>query len=331
VYHFTHLCKIQVHNQTKQAYKYSKCLLFRLKWKTLYSFTILTENMKLSKTELKAFELICKGIQRPKQLSASLEIASKQTSEIIKDLFTKGFVEKESHYFVTLTRNVHVQALKDIILKKIELTDILCDSRILILAAIADKNLTIKEISAITQLKKTQAYKYIKCLKRRGVLNKKDNTYEFNKILWGNLYKFIKEYDSYFHSVDPRLPKNAQVLYRDNKKTIFASKESYDASLTAFSRFQEFGIKLMLAFRYYRMPKTELGIKDVFIDALNIAKTLREKMSCILFYLKNKILLKGIKHPLLEEIKLVLEKEEIKGYPSIKEIKEKADEYDIRF
>ena len=40
--------------------------------------------------------------------------------------------------------------------------------------------------------------------------------------------------------------------------------------------------------------------------------------------------MQNIKHPILDMIKLVLNGETIKGYPTIEELREKADVYDIR-
>lgn len=109
---------------------------------------------------------------------------------------------------------------------------------------------------------------------------------------------------------------------------MFSNKAKQDAALTAFSAYE--GIKLLLPTNYYYLPKRKLSKKEVFTHSLYVAekeKTIRHLTYIALFYIKFKI---QCSHPIISTIKDILNGKTIKGYPTLKEIKEKADVYDIR-
>jgi predicted transcriptional regulator len=99
--------------------------------------------------------------------------------------------------------------------------------------------------------------------------------------------------------------------------------------LYSFSAYGEYGIDLGLRDNYYTLPKRELSIKEVFIHSLDSAEDLRQRLFCILFYLKNGNKLESIDRPMMEDIKAALQGESIKGYPSLEEIEDRAELYEI--
>ncbi|MGD0954329.1 MAG: hypothetical protein ABR985_18380 [Methanotrichaceae archaeon] len=50
-----------------------------------------------------------------------------------------------------------------------------------------------------------------------------------------------------------------------------------------------------------------------------------------MFYLKNKDKLKGVDHTMTKSILAVLRGEQIKGYPTLKDIKDRTELYGIEF
>jgi hypothetical protein len=48
-----------------------------------------------------------------------------------------------------------------------------------------------------------------------------------------------------------------------------------------------------------------------------------------LFYLKNRDKLESVDHPMVKHIKAVLQGESIKGYPSLEDIEDRAELYEI--
>jgi len=107
------------------------------------------------------------------------------------------------------------------------------------------------------------------------------------------------------------------------------SLKQQDATLTSFSAYNEYGIKLGLRDYYYTLPKKELSIQEVFIHSLDSAEDYRQRLFCVLFYLKNRDELKGARHPMMKSIWAVLRGEQIKGYPTKDDIEEQAELYGI--
>jgi hypothetical protein len=99
---------------------------------------------------------------------------------------------------------------------------------------------------------------------------------------------------------------------------------------TSFSAYEDYGIKLVLRDNYYTLPKRELSIEEIFIHSLDSAEDYRQRLFCILFYLKNKDKLQGVLHPMAKTIRAVLGGEHIKGYSTLEEIEEQAELYGIQ-
>ena len=110
---------------------------------------------------------------------------------------------------------------------------------------------------------------------------------------------------------------------------LFKSLKQQDATLTSFSAYSEYEIKLGLRDNYYTLPKRELSIQEIFIHSLDSAEDYRQRLFCVLFYLKNRDKLKDARHPMIESIQVVLRGEHIKGYPTREDIEEQAELYGI--
>ena len=68
---------------------------------------------------------------------------------------------------------------------------------------------------------------------------------------------------------------------------------------------------------------------EIFIHSLDSAEDYRQRLFCVLFYLKNRDELKDARHPMMKSIRAVLRGEHIKGYPTREDIEEQAELYDI--
>ncbi|AKB36159.1 hypothetical protein MSSAC_1569 [Methanosarcina siciliae C2J] len=133
------------------------------------------------------------------------------------------------------------------------------------------------------------------------------------------------------------MPCNSVIYYRDRDEVIYSNKYDGDSGeKTGFSVFEKAGIKLLLPTTYYyyseKEPEKKLTKEDIFLHALYVAEkepSVRHFIFLALFYCKFEEELKEVKHDIVENLKLVLQGERIKGYPSFEEIKEKADMYGI--
>jgi hypothetical protein len=115
------------------------------------------------------------------------------------------------------------------------------------------------------------------------------------------------------------VPREALLTKSYGDSVLFKSLRPQDATPTSFSDYEEYGIDLGLRDNYYTLPKRELSIEEVFIHSLDSAESLQQRLFCILFYLKNRDKLEGVDHPMMKDIRAVLQGERIKGYPSFEE------------
>ena len=125
------------------------------------------------------------------------------------------------------------------------------------------------------------------------------------------------------------VPSEALLIKSYKGGVLFKSIRPQDATFTSFSAYEDYGILLGLRDNYYTLPKRELSIQEVFIHSLDSAEDYRQRLFCILFYLKNRDELKDVRHPMMESIRAVLRGEHIKGYPTREDIEEQAELYGI--
>ncbi len=189
----------------------------------------------------------------------------------------------------------------------------------------------VEELSLETGIPQKTIYYYLKYLQRLGIVRKsksgKRGLYSFNFLFWGELKDFVISLQEY---QEKRLiPREALLIksYRDG--ILFKSISDLDATTTSFSAYGQYGIELALRDNYYILPKRDLSIADVFLHSLDCAEDLAHRLFCILFYLKNKDKLESIKHPMMKEIEAVLQGGMVKGYPTLDDIKDRAELYDI--
>ncbi|MBI2597905.1 MAG: hypothetical protein HYW50_01785 [Candidatus Diapherotrites archaeon] len=62
----------------------------------------------------------------------------------------------------------------------------------------------------------------------------------------------------------------------------------FDGTLTAFSRFNEFGLMIFTPNQYVFQPKKELSIEEILVHAIRFSKQASDIVLCIFFYLQNK-------------------------------------------
>ena len=277
--------------------------------------------MNLSKTELKLLQQIARGNRNIKTIAKAIKKSQKQIYITIRTLKEKQIISKN----LKPKEALHIAILLQLLAEK-DLTNILADSGIEILKAVL-KPSNIKEIKAKTNLKKSIIYRKIQQARKQSIIKK---TYEINEKIWPKLKEFLIETEKYEQTTDKRIPKSSVIYCKKENKIVFSCKEELNADKTAFSAYKKYKIKLLLTTNYYSLPRRKLSKKDIFLHSLYVAKeekTIRNLTFIALFYLKHKI---DIKHQILSKIKKVLKGEEIKGYPKLDEIKEKAEVYDIR-
>jgi len=286
--------------------------------------------MNLSKPELKVLEQIAKNNTKVLEIAHALKKSDKQIYRTSKNLIEKGFIEL-SRGKITAKKTTHNTLLLQLLSQHPNLIEMLSNNGIQIFSATLSQK-DVNQIINETKLKKSLIYQKLKQASNVSIIKKENKNYALNSKLWGKLKEFLEEYKRFSESVDKRIPANSIIYKKTNKELLFSNKGKIDASLTAFSCFKKFGIKLLLTTNYYALPKIKLSKKEIFMHALLIAekeKTIRYLIFVSLFYLKFKKEL-SIKHPIVDKLKLILKGNDISGYPNLQEIKDRAEMYDIK-
>jgi len=288
--------------------------------------------MRFSQTDLKILEQLALGTTDIKTIAKHLQKSDKQIYASSQKLKTKNILDLFNGNLEP-KKISHVTLLLHLLQKHPNLTTIISGSGLAILRHL----ITPKKVTDIVQdtgVSKTVVYDKIQqCLVISIVKQKGDNTYMINPDIWSDLREFLNALNIYDETTDPRVPANSTIYHKNNKEILFSNNSSLDATRTAFSAYEQYGLKLLLPTTYYYLPKKDISKKDVFIHSLYITekeKDIRHLTYISLFYAKYKNELTDVKHPLLDNIKQILQGKHIEGYPSLEEIQEKADVYDIR-
>ena len=292
----------------------------------------IVEYMQLSETELKILQQIANGNTNIKEIAENIDRDVSIIYRTKNVLMEKNFLEI-SQNILKAKKITHITLLLQLLIKYPNIINILSGSGILILTEFIHPA-TVGEIASKTGFKKSVIYKKIKqAANISAVVPSKDNRYVLNEKIWEKLKEFLIEYKKYEEITDARIPANSIIYHKNKKEILFSNNEDLDASLTGFSIYKKYGIKILLTTKYYFLPKKTLSKKEVFKHSLQITqkeKNIRNLTFICLFYLKNKHDLSSIKHYILDEIKQVIKGKKIQGYPTLGELRAKAELYDIR-
>lgn len=298
--------------------------------------------MRLTKTQLEMLKIVyVRGSATSKDIAQQLKFSQEYIAKLITDLKEKGFLEKKGSNYL-ISKNIYSYNLKNLLLEhpKTDFKEILTDSRMDILLLLVDKR-TAKRLYNLSGLSKPLVYKYLKGFLKYGVIIKEGKHYKLNKILWPELFDFLESYSKYHDMLAYNLP-TARAIYNTEKLKIFevpadVKVDEKTATATAFSLFDKYGIPLRLTYNYFCIPTQKLDINDVFAHAILCSNNIRKKTFTILFYLKNKDLL-NVEHinkkyklrGYLNKINAILKGETLKEYPTLEEVKQRAELYDIK-
>ncbi len=282
--------------------------------------------MKLSTAELQFLEQISLGKRDVHLIADSIDKSKSQSYTIFKKLIAKGLIDSNSKPI----NNTSISILLEIIQESSQLIKILAGSGIPILQSLLEEK-TIAQIGKETGLHQAMIYRKLQNMRHLSII--KGKKIILNDKIWPQLRKFVSELSKYESTVDPNIPLGSTIYYKGKKSLVFSNRVELNATLTAFSVFENYGIKLLLTKYYYCLPKKVLTTKEVFFHALKITEkehTVRNIIFIALFYLKYTRELISIKHEILSILKQVLQNKSIEGYPSFFELKEKCELYDIK-
>ena len=290
------------------------------------------EYMQLSHLELQILEQLSNGTNTIQEITKNLNRDQSRIYRAKQNLIQKEILQPTQKTLEPI-KNIYIIHLLQLLSKYPNLIPLLADSGIPILITILEPK-TIKDIEKQTTFKKSIIYQKIKEAKQISIINQfHKNHYQLNQKTWQDLATVLKEIQNHENTADPKIPANSTIYFKTPTELIFSNTQKIDATPTGFSQYTNYGIKILLPTNYYYLPKKHLTIQAIFTHSLHITQkefTNQHLILIALFYTKHKNTLKNIHHPLLTNIQHILNGITIKGYPTIEEIKEKAEVYDIR-
>jgi predicted transcriptional regulator len=287
--------------------------------------------MRFSQTDLKILEQLANGTKHIKHIAVAINKSDKQiyrSCQKLKNIdfisLTKGKIEPR--------KSTHITLLLQLLATYQNIIQHISGSGLQILIALV-KPKTVEQIMMETGLKKSVIYDKIKQdINVSIVIQDKSHKYVINEKIWKNLKDFLEEYKKYEETTDIRVPANSTIYFKNDREIIFSNKGDQDAVLTGFSSYSNYGLKLLLPTNFYYLPKKTLSVQEIFLHSLYIIgkeKDSRYFMYASLFYLKFKHDFSTILHPTLKKIVRILNGKNIGEYPTLEELKEKAELYDI--
>jgi predicted transcriptional regulator len=290
--------------------------------------------MRLSENEVRTLTFITRSLEpmHPSGIQRELGLLKGSISRIITSLQDKGLVERVAGE-ILLAGTPHAEAFKQLYYshRASPLPEILSGRRVELLSRLSEIPRSLEALAAETGISRDTVYYYLQDFRLLGIVSRsrleKAYLYSFNYVIWPELKHFVAALLEY--QVLRFVPREALLMksYEDN--VLFKSMKPQDATLTSFSAYRDYGILLGLRDYYYTLPERDLSILEVFIHSLDSAEDYRQRLFCILFYLKNRRILKDARHPMMKSIRAVLRGEEIKGYPTRDDIEEQAELYGI--
>ncbi len=291
--------------------------------------------MRLSENEVHALILITRsqGPVHPSGLQKELGLLKGSISRIITSLQDIGLVERAGGE-ILLAPTSPAEAFKRLYYshRASPLQEILSGRRVEFLSRLDSQPKSLETLAGVTGISSDTVYYYLQGFLRLGIVSHsmqgKAYLYSFNYIIWPKLKDFVTALLEF--QVLRLVPREALLIKSYETSVLFKSLRPQDATFTSFSAYEDYGIELGLRDYYYTLPRRELSIQEVFIHSLDSAWEFSQKLFCVLFYLKNRDKLEAIDHPMMKDLKAVLQGESIKGYPTLEDIEDRTDLYDIK-
>ncbi len=291
--------------------------------------------MSLSQNDIRALVLITgsKEPMNPGVLQAELGVRRETVSRLITHLVEIGLAERRGRE-VVLADTPPAEAFKKLYFshRATPLHKILSLRRVELLAGLDRTPRSLEALAMETGIPGDTLYGYLNGFLWVGIVSRsrqgKAYLFSFNYIVWPELKDFVTSLQEY--QVLRLVPRSALLIKSYGTSVLFKSIRPQDATLTSFSAYEDYGILLGLRDYYYTLPRRELSIQEIFIHSLDSAWESFQKLFCVLFYLKNRDKLEAIDHPMMKDLKAVLQGEKIRGYPTMEDIEDRTDLYDIK-
>lgn len=287
--------------------------------------------MQLTKTELKVLEQVTRGNNKIEDIAQNIHRSKSQIYRAQQNLSNHRFLQLNNG-ILKAQRTIYSSLIINLLSAYPNLIQLFSDSGLKILVSILEPK-SIDEIMEDTNLKRSTIYKKLRIGLNISAITKDEKKFILNEKIWPDLKEYIEEYKRFEETIDKRVPVNSIIYNKNENEILFSNKSDLTATLTAFSRYEEYGIKILLPTHFYYLPNKELSKEKILLHSIYIItkeKDYRYITYLILFYIKFKDEFSKMKNPVLKQIDRILKGEKMEGYPTLEEIKEKAVMYDIR-
>ncbi|MFT4309080.1 MAG: helix-turn-helix domain-containing protein [Candidatus Woesearchaeota archaeon] len=286
--------------------------------------------MRLSKPELTMLLHLSQGNNRIRGIARAMNRSEKQVYHTLSHLNKKGIV-KLYRGTLTIEPKLHISLLLQFLSNHPNITGLLSNSGIPILTCLIDHDRTVEEIQTITGYKRSTIFYKLSEARKRSIITANEK-YALNNRLWPDIIVLLKSLQDYNSNIDDRVPIGSIIYHRTDDDIVFSTKQELPAAKTAFSAYEHYGISIGGIKNYYYLPKKRLTKKEIMIHSLYVIEKeggARNIIFFALFYIKVRKNF-GISHRVIMNIDIILKGGAVKGYPSLSEIKERAELYDIR-
>jgi len=275
-------------------------------------------NMQLSQTELKVLEQVAYGNDRIENIAHNIHRSNSQIYRAKQSLLEYGFLHLNNGKLEP-EKSINSSLILILLSRYPNLIELFSDSGLKILMSIL-KPKSINEIMKETNLNKSTIYKKIMMGRNiSAIIMNKNRKYTINEKIWPNLKNYLEENKKFEETIDNRIPVNSVIYHKNEDEILFSNKSELKATLTAFSLYEKYGIKLFLPTHFYYLPNKELSKKEILLHSIYVIskeKDYRYLTYVALFYIKYRDEFLKIKNPILKKIDNILKGDRIEGYPT---------------
>ncbi|MBD3227625.1 MAG: hypothetical protein GF329_05495 [Candidatus Lokiarchaeota archaeon] len=288
--------------------------------------------MQLSQTELRVLEQVSYGNDRIENIAQNIHRSNSQIYRAKQNLLEQGFLHLNRGRLEP-EKSINSALILNLISRYPNLIELFSDSGLKILMSIL-KPKSINEIMKETGLRKSTIHKKIRVGSNiSAIVIDKNHKYTINEKIWPNMKNYLEENKRYEETIDNRIPVNSIIYHKNEDEILFSNNSKLKASFTAFSVYEKYGIKLLLPTNFYYLPNKNLSKEEILLHSIyiiNKEKDYRYLTYVALFYIKFRCEFTKIKNPMLKNFNNILKGSKIEGYPTLDEIKEKGELYDIK-
>jgi predicted transcriptional regulator len=275
---------------------------------------------------------IIEGAVTIKELSEVAKLSKVQIYRTVASLQEKKAIRLEKGEII-FQNQPHIYSLTNLMHDASAATSLLAGNGLDIIREMREPR-TAAEVAERLGISERTVSRTIKRMRNNSMLSKEGDRYVINDRIWHELRTVADRYADYSESFDARVPSGSRIYHRSKSLVIFSDDRDLGYTKTALSRFEEYGIKIFLGTQYYCTLPDTLTIGDIFLHSLEIIsldKNWRMRMMALIFYKKYRDELKDIKHPMKDEMELVLENRygKVKGRVPLKEMQTRAEIYDV--